>query len=121
MAKILLVDDDETFRSMLRRTLQRAGHTVVEADDGAAAIRTLDHVAADLVLTDILMPGVEGIETIRTLRRNHPHLKVIAMSGGGRMTPAGYLDPAKAFGAVGVLSKPFDNDALFAAIAAALG
>lgn len=122
MAHILLVDDDEAFRRMLRRTLERVGHGITEANDGAAAVRVVAHDASiDLVITDIIMPNREGIETIRALRHDYPHLKIIAMSGGGRIRPEGYLDVAKAFGAVRVLSKPFDNDELFAAIKEALG
>jgi len=122
MAHILLVDDDEAFRHMLRRTLERAGHRVTEANDGAAALHVVAHDATiDLVITDIIMPNREGIETIRALRHDYPQVKIIAMSGGGRIRPEGYLDVAKAFGAVRVLSKPFDNHELFAAIKEALG
>jgi CheY-like chemotaxis protein len=120
MATILLVDDDEAFRSMLRRTLLRAGYDVLEAADGEAALGALNKETVDLVITDIIMPNMEGIETIRTLRRTYPHLRIIAMSGGGRMNPEGYLEVAKAFGAVRVLSKPFDNAQLFAAVEEAL-
>jgi CheY-like chemotaxis protein len=120
MAHILLIDDDEAFRSMLRRTLQRLGHTVTEAADGAAALRVLRDATVDLVMTDIIMPGMEGIETIRALRRGHPQLNVIAMSGGGRIKAEGYLDDAKAFGAVRVLRKPFDGEELLAALEDAL-
>jgi len=120
MATILVVDDDDGFRSMLRRTLQRAGHTVLEAADGSAALRALRDVTPELVITDIIMPGMEGIETIRAMRRSHPRLAIIAMSGGGRMKPNGYLEMAQAFGASRILSKPFDNDQLFAAVTEAL-
>ncbi len=121
MATILLVDDDEVFRSMLRRTLQRRGYDVIEAAEGGAALRALSGATVDLVITDIVMPDTEGIETIRTLRRTHPELKIIAMSGGGRVEPESYLETAKAFGAVCVFRKPFDNKELFAAIEDALG
>ncbi|MBI3782010.1 MAG: response regulator [Deltaproteobacteria bacterium] len=120
MAKILLVDDDAAFRSMLRRTLQRLGHEVVEAEDGEEALRTLRKLAVDLVITDIIMPNVEGIETIRALRRDYPGLKIIAMSGGGRVVRSDYLEIAEAFGAACVLRKPFPNEQLCAAIDAAL-
>lgn len=120
MATLLLVDDDAAFRSMLRRALQRRGHDVIEAAEGGAALRALSGATVDLVITDIIMPDMEGIETIRALRQTHPELKIIAISGGGRMKPEGYLEMAKAFGAFRVLSKPFDNEQLFAAIEAAL-
>lgn len=121
MATILLVDDDDAFRTMLRRALQRVGHTVLEAEDGRAALRTLSGATVDLVITDIIMPNTEGIETIIALRRTHPELKVIAMSGGGRMKPEGYLEVAKQFGAVHVFKKPFNTKKFFAAIEDALG
>ncbi len=116
MATILLVEDDEAFRTMLRRALQRRGHSVIEAAEGGAALRTLESATVDLVITDIVMPDMEGIETIRALRRSHPDLQIIAMSGGGRVHPASYLDTAATFGAARVFSKPFDNEDLFAAI-----
>ncbi len=120
MARILVIDDDEAFRTMLRRTLERAGHEVTEAAEGAAALTALSEQTIDLVITDIIMPGMEGLETIRALRRSMPELKIIAMSGGGRMKPEGYLEAAHAFGAVHVLTKPFENKDLFAAIKRAL-
>jgi CheY-like chemotaxis protein len=120
MATILLIDDDEAFRSMLRRALQRRGYDVIEAAEGGAALRALSDATVDLVITDIIMPDMEGIETIQALRRTYPNLKIIAMSGGGRMQPDGYLEVAKAFGAFRVFSKPFDNEQLFAAIEEAL-
>ncbi len=120
MAHILLVDDDEACRKVLRRTLQRAGYIVTEAMNGAVALRLLRDASVDLVVTDIIMPEMEGIETIQTLRRTHPQLKIIAMSGGGRIEAEGYLASAKAFGAVDVLRKPFEAAELFAAIEGAL-
>lgn len=116
MAHILVIDDDEAFRSMLRRTLERGGHAVAEAEEGAAALRAVSATPIDLVITDIIMPGMEGLQTIQELRRSHPHIKIIAITGGGRMQPEGFLKVAKMFGAVCILSKPFENTELFAAI-----
>jgi CheY-like chemotaxis protein len=120
LAIILVVDDDDAFRSMLRRTLQRAGYDVVEATDGKAALEALSGAMVDLVITDIVMPNMEGIETIRALRRSYPQLKIIAMSGGGRLKPEGYLDVAKLFGAFRVLRKPFESEELLASVEEAL-
>ena len=120
MATILLIDDDEAFRSMLRRALQRVGYDVVEASDGRAGLQALSDARVDLVITDIIMPEMDGLETIRALRQSHPELKIIAMSGGGRATPEGYLAIAKLFGTAAVFTKPFDNEELFAAIEDAL-
>ena len=120
MATILVVDDDDAFRSMLRRTLQRAGYDIVEAADGSAALRALSGATMDVVITDIVMPNMEGIETIRALRQSYPHLKIIAISGGGRIGPEGYLEVAKHFGAFRVHRKPFENEELLASIEEAL-
>jgi DNA-binding NtrC family response regulator len=121
MSRILVIEDDESFRRMLSRTLQRAGHQVVEAANGRQGVNLLSVETVDLVLTDIIMPDMEGLETIRLLRKSYPDLKVIAMSGGGRLGPEGYLKVAHRFGAMATLSKPFDNNQLFAAVDKALG
>jgi len=120
MARILVVDDDEAVRTSVRQALKRFGHMVTEAADGAAALRSLESEAVDLVITDIIMPEMEGIETIRILRRDRPDLPIIAMSGGGRGRSEDYLGVARTFGAACVLRKPFSPDDLLAAIATAL-
>lgn len=120
MATILLVDDDEAFRSVLRRGLQSAGYQVIEAEDGGVALRALRGATVDLVITDILMPGTEGIETIIAVQRLHPDLKIIAISGGGTLRPQEYLNMAKDFGVVHTLAKPFTNAEIIAAIEDAL-
>lgn len=121
MATILLIDDDEAFRSMLRRVLQRVGHNVIEATEGGAALRALSGATVDLVITDIIMPGKEGVETIIALRRNHPGVKVFAMSGGGHLGAESHLQMAQNFGAVRVFTKPIDNEELCVAVEDVLG
>jgi DNA-binding response OmpR family regulator len=121
MARILVVDDDISFRKMLRLTLSRSGHAVCEARDGDEALEVIREAPVDLVMTDLIMPGREGIETITALRREFPGLKIIAMSGGGRATACQYLSIARAIGAHRTLAKPFSNDEMVAAIAAVLG
>ena len=121
MPHILIVDDDSATRRMLRRTLERAGHTVSESEDGNSALRALQSAAADVVITDVIMPGMEGIETIQTLRKRYPTVKIIAMSGGGHIGPDDYLSVAEAFGAARIFKKPFDTDDLLAAIEEVLG
>ncbi len=118
MHLILLVDDDGPLRSVLRRTLERAGYAVLEASDGRSALRALGHDAVDLVLTDIIMPDMEGIELMRELRKARPELPVIVMSGGGILAPNVYLQMASDLGAVRVLAKPFDSADLLSAVAA---
>jgi CheY-like chemotaxis protein len=117
MARILLIDDDDAVRTMLRLTLNEFGHQVTEARDGAEGLKLLRNAGTDLVITDILMPEKEGFEVMLELRATHPSLKIIAISGGGRMISAkDYLAVAKAFGASKTLAKPFSNEALLAAI-----
>ncbi len=121
MARILLIDDDDDLRTMLRRVLTLSGHTVVEARNGEEGLALFPQAAADLVITDIVMPGKEGLEVLMALRKKHPPVKIIAISGGGRGDATDYLHLAKQMGAARVLSKPFSNDALMSAIAAVLG
>ena len=119
---ILLVDDDEAVRSVLRRGLERAGYEVREAGEGGAALKLLASAPADLVITDLVMPDMEGIELILALRKTHPKLPVIAMSGGGRAVgPGSYLQIARACGAVKILAKPFATEQLLAALQELLG
>ena len=119
MAHLLIVDDDDPFRKMLRLTLQQLGHLVAEARDGDEALLLHQKVAFDMILTDLIMPNKEGIETIISLRRQRPEVKIIAMSGGGRLNAKDILAVAKAMGANQVLAKPFSNESLVAALAAA--
>ena len=120
MSRILIIDDEQPVRSVFRRALERAGHEVSEAGDGQAGLKQIAQSSVDLVVTDIVMPEMEGIEFILQVRREQPGLKVIAMSGGGRVAPKAYLDMARAAGAVSVLAKPFTIEALLAAVDAAL-
>ncbi|MEW5770212.1 MAG: response regulator [Pseudomonadota bacterium] len=116
MAKILLVDDDVDVRYALGKYLHRAGHQVVEATDGAQALSLMATEAFDLVITDIVMPEADGIELILDIGRNTPGLPVIAISGGGRLGRAEYLDMAQGLGATAGLAKPVDPDELLALI-----
>ncbi|HXG17651.1 MAG TPA: response regulator [Methylomirabilota bacterium] len=109
MALILVIDDEEFVRDMLRQMLEAEGHSVVEAPNGAAGLRLLREQKPALVITDILMPEKEGIETIRELRKVAPHVKIIAISGGGRMSRIDLLAVAQSFGAAGALAKPFER------------
>jgi len=110
MAKILLVEDDDEVRSVLKTLLQEEGHEVSEAAEGNAAIEQFLKLSVDLVVTDLVMPDKEGLETIIDLRRTHPDVKIMAMSGGGRNSPQDYLDMAKRLGAIEVIAKPFSID-----------
>jgi CheY-like chemotaxis protein len=106
MAKVLVIDDESGIRSIMCRALEAAGHEAVAFPDGSRAIEHVRHEPADLLITDIFMPDVEGLETIREIRRLRPDIPIIAISGvdfeGGN-----YLAVARKFGAVATLRKPF--------------
>jgi DNA-binding response OmpR family regulator len=116
MARILLTDDDDAFRRMLQLTLTRMGHTVVEAHDGAQALKKFEAQPVDLVIMDLIMPEKEGLETIREFRKNRIAVKILAVSGGGRIDARDMLTIARQFGADHVLAKPFSNAELTAAL-----
>lgn len=120
MSRILLIDDDASLRKMLRLTLLELGHTVIEACNGREGLQACAVTPVDLVLTDIIMPEKEGLETIMEMRRTDPHTRIVAMSGGGRMVGKDYLALARRLGANRVLEKPFTTEEMEAAIAAAL-
>ncbi len=117
---ILLVDDDEHFAAMTQRALVAFGYTVVRARNGLEALQLYKADTTDLVLTDLIMPDMEGVELIVTLRRLNPAVKVIAMSGGGRNSPAAYLPIAQRVGAMKALAKPFTLDEMKQAVAECL-
>jgi CheY-like chemotaxis protein len=107
MKRILFADDNEAFRALLAKLLESAGYEVLTAADGAAAVGLFRQQPADLAIIDLLMPGKEGLETIRELRRIQPGLKIIAISGGGFGAAGDYLEIARLLGAVKTLTKPF--------------
>lgn len=112
MARILIVDDDEGVRAVLSFVLERQGHEVIIATNGREALRLFGEKQPELVMTDLVMPDKEGLETILELRRKHPRVPIIAMSGGGRANGADYLKMAKAMGANRTLTKPLSMDQL---------
>jgi DNA-binding response OmpR family regulator len=116
VGRILLIDDDEPFRKLVTVMLTSAGYSVQEASDGAVGIAAYRQEHADMVLTDILMPEKEGLQTIRELRQIDPDVKIIAMSveGEGRF---GHLTIALRMGALRILHKPFTRDELLKTIA----
>ncbi len=121
MKRILLVDDNEAFRKPLSEALELAGYKVQEARDGVVAMRLYAQELFDLVVTDLIMPGKEGLETIMEIRRLRPQQKIIAISGGGRMDPTDYLTMAKYLGAAETLTKPFGATEILEAVARVLG
>jgi len=116
MKRILVIDDDVQVRQMLRQMLEREGYEVVDAPDGKEGIRLYRDEPADLIITDIIMPEKEGIGTIFELRRDFPDVKIIAISGGGRLVNKNdCLDLCRAKG-IPAFSKPFDRKELLEAI-----
>ena len=116
VGRILVIDDDEPFRKLVTVMLTSAGYGVQEASDGTVGLDSYRQQRADVVLTDILMPEKEGIQTIRELKQIDPQVKIIAMSvsGEGRF---GYLGVAMRMGAIRILPKPFTRDQLLAMVA----
>lgn len=116
MAKILLVEDDNLVRDMLTQVLERASHTVISAENGEEATVFLKNETPDIMVTDIIMPKKSGITLISEVKNRHPNMEIIAISGGGRLDPTGYLDLSESLGASVSFEKPIDNTALLMAI-----
>ncbi len=116
MPKILVIEDDKSFRNVLVQMLEKAGFEVRQAGDGNQALQVCGEFNPDVVLTDIIMPDKEGLETIGELISLCPQIKIIAMSGGGRIGPDSYLPLAKKLGAKATLQKPFMRDDLLGTI-----
>jgi len=122
MARILIIDDDKPFRVMLRIMLENAGYKdIKEAENGYIGMKLIRKSPFDLVITDIVMPEKEGIETIMELRRDFHAVKIIAMSGGGKIGPGTYLEMAGHLGAGRTLEKPFQQSELVDAVRGLLG
>lgn len=115
-ATVLLVDDDPAIRRALARLLVREGWTVVEAGSGAEGLAAVHRDAPDVVVTDLNMPEMNGIEFLLAIQDQDPGLPVIAISGGGRIPKDSLLEDANLLGAVEVMGKPFDPGSLIAAI-----
>ena len=114
--RVLLIEDDVSVRRIVRKMLERGRHEVTEAENGRVGLDRLRGSAFDLVITDIVMPEMDGLETLIELRKHYPTLKVIAMSGGGRTGNMDFLGSAEKLGASAVLHKPFTSDVLTTAI-----
>jgi len=116
MVRILVVDDDFQMREMLGVILERKGYDVKTASDGKAALQLQSTKPFDIVITDMIIPEKEGMETISELRRGYPRVKIIAISAGGRNRPEGYLELARQIGADRVLVKPFGSWEILGAV-----
>ena len=118
MAHILVIDDDEQFRAMLTQMLSQDAHRVTAAGNGEEGLRLAGEVHPDLIITDILMPHKDGIETILALARARSKIPIIAISGGRRLIPTDFnLESASLVGVKVTLGKPFTRAQLREAIA----
>lgn len=116
MSKILIIDDEPYILLMLKKMLEKAGYEVDLASNGRQGLELFQKDSADMVITDIIMPDKEGLEIIMEMKQTHPDLKIIAISGGGRISPESYLECAKHFGAARVFQKPFRQKELMLAV-----
>jgi two-component system, chemotaxis family, chemotaxis protein CheY len=121
MSKILVIDDDPTVRKTIGRILDRKGHEVVMAGDGRYGLKLFASEQPDLVITDIIMPEREGLETIRAIQKIAPGAKIIAISGGGRVGNVDFLNMAAKLGAREIIAKPFDPSELTDSVSRCLG
>ncbi len=116
MNTILIIDDEAQILALYRAILEREGYRVLESTDGDEGIQICRNESIDLVVTDIIMPGKEGLETILELRKEFPEIGIVAASGGGRLGPDSYLLLAEKMGAQRILSKPFKREDLLNAV-----
>ena len=112
MERILVIDDEPHILLMVKKMLERAGYEVDLASNGSEGLRLFNKLRPALVITDIIMPEKEGLETIREMKRISSDLKIIAMSGGGKISADNYLETAKIFGASRLIEKPFSQKQL---------
>lgn len=113
---ILVVDDEPMVREGLKLALDLEGHRTITASDGNEAIKAIKQNKPHLIITDIIMPESDGIEVICTVKQKNPEIKIIAISGGGRISAADHLKVASQLGANGVLAKPFTTEELISEI-----
>jgi DNA-binding NtrC family response regulator len=116
MTKILVIDDDVIVRETIVQILEDGGYQVLSAEDGKRGMAAFRAERPDLVITDIIMPEQEGIQTITEIRGVKPDAKIIAISGGGRIGNTDFLKIARHLGAFDAIAKPFDPDDLLSRV-----
>lgn len=114
MARILIIDDEPPIRTLLRLALESVGHEVVEAQDGRVGLTLYRQNPTDLIITDILLPELNGLDIILELVHEFLNVKVIAMSGGTEQ--GNFLNTAKLLGARQTLQKPFSIEKLLSVV-----
>jgi len=112
MKRILIIDDNSAVRETMARILQLAGYETITAGDGNEGLARMRKEKPDLIITDIIMPEKEGIETIREILIEQPNARIIAVSGGGRHANMDFLEAARKLGAMEVIEKPFEPEDL---------
>jgi DNA-binding response OmpR family regulator len=120
VSRILVIDDDPDVRGSLSKILTRAGYEVVVAAEGAAGIELQHNEPADVIITDIFMPGLDGLQTIRQLKKEGSAVRIIAVSGGDRTGTVDLKEHARLMGAFKVLAKPFEMSDVLNAVKEAL-
>lgn len=120
MRKILLIEDSDEVRGLLQEALEAAGYDVLAVPEGGAGILAQFQFGADVIVTDLFMPGMEGLETIIELRQRYPYVRIIAISGGSHRfygeRADHHLASAREVGADAVLRKPFHPEQLIGAL-----
>lgn len=118
MASILIIDDDDSSRTLLRQILETAGHEVVEAEDGAQGIARYRRQPTDLLIVDIMMPVKDGMTVINDITRDDPQAKIIVVTGGGQRGQTEFFcDASRILGAKRTFLKPIDPVEMLAAVA----
>ena len=121
MACILVIDDDQDMRRLLRNALENHKYEVIEAADGVEGVRRWRERRPDLVITDLMMPGKDGLDTVFEMVSMQPGVKVIAMTGGGWKEAIDRLHDARLFGAVRTVAKPFTLAEMIRVVGEVLG
>lgn len=121
MKRILFVDDNQPFRLSFSRILDKEGYEVIQAENGREGLEKYDPQTIDLVVCDLIMPEVEGLETMQKIHAANKEAKILAISGGGRVNALDYLKVAHLMGAVVTLAKPFTSEELLDAVSKHIG
>jgi CheY-like chemotaxis protein len=130
MANILIIDDEKDVRNVLKEVLERAGYDAIIAANAREGLEKLESKGADLIITDVIMPGIDGVAAVKQIREDYPDVPIIVISGGGNVAPmeyepgaistSAYLASATNAGANCTLTKPFERQELLDAVRALL-
>ena len=118
---ILFIDDSQSLRTTFSQILEKAGYQVVQANDGGEGLRMFQERRPDLVICDLIMPEVEGMETMQAIRNADGEAKILAISGGGRLEASDQLKVARLIGAGATLEKPFSSESLLNSVVGLIG